>query len=814
MDLREQQLKLEVEADVEAAATKLVALQDAAASGDVNTSKAQRLIARLYSDVAGFIDTAKAQRSAGTAAKYRNWLRAVPSDLAAVISIREVISQCGNSEAKDVTVQRLATNIGKAFILETRIKEAELVNPLYMKRVHDQVQEHATTDRRHLQTLYNTAYAKVFKDEAVEPLSTTEALQLGKYGLQACMDAGLCELVKTVGSKGLLYYYQLTPDISEFLNTYTAADVRSTVDKDTGAMHCPPDPWTSLLGGGYISNRRKANAPLMSLTKVRRNVRAELVDQFTAEKMPMVFDCANYLQSIAYTVHQPTYEAIQRLWTMGGGMLGVPEKNAPVKPECPLPETWVAAEGTPDELRAFHAWKFKATQYYDSLRIWRAKVREIAGFMKHVRLAGGPIWFPVFMDTRGRWYYRGSPNPQGYDLAKACLHFNEKKPLGATGVYWLRVHIANCYGFDKGRFDERAAWTVKHWDLIERAIDHPEDHLDVWGTDAPWCMYSAAVELRNALRMANPAEYCTGIPIHMDATCSGLQHFSAMLRDPQGGMYVNLFDQGEAAKQDIYAKVAETALAAMQSDLNSKTADDAAMAAWWLKSGIPRSLAKKPVMTYCYGATLRGVSTELEVYIHDNNLDVPDTMRHCDISLYAARKLFHGIASIVPSAEATMQWLKSVAKSKPNGVRMVWTSPTGFKVQHDYQDYEDKRIKIRSCGIVQTVIKQYTDGTRKVPMGNAISPNFVHALDASHLTLTALAMQKLGLSMVGIHDSFGTHPCDVTVIHSVIRSEFVSMYKDNSVLNEFLWEVDGVGNPPMKGTLDLSKVVDSEFFFC
>ena len=99
-------------------------------------------------------------------------------------------------------------------------------------------------------------------------------------------------------------------------------------------------------------------------------------------------------------------------------------------------------------------------------------------------------------------------------------------------------------------------------------------------------------------------------------------------------------------------------------------------------------------------------------------------------------------------------------------------------------------------------------------MQNAIAPNFVHALDASHLTMTALAMKKLGLSMVGIHDSYGTHPSDVTAMHTCIRTSFVELYEGRNVLSDFLWEVNGIGSAPMRGTLDLRKVLDSEFFFC
>lgn len=812
---RQQQVQREIDSDIEAARDALIKLQQAGAEGDLSAPRTQRLIARMYSVVAANIKAEQDKVARGAGAKVKNWLRAVPTDIAAVIAIRECISKCSASHQTVPTIQILASDIAKAYQLEIRIKEATVVNPIYMQRVEDQIRENATTDRARIAKLYSKAYSRIMQDSATIQLSEADSLQLGKHGVQACIEAGLITLVKSNLRNGKLFYFTLTPEVEDFLKDYNNSDVRSIISRDTGAMQYPPDDWHSLVGGGYLSNRRKATAHLMSLTKVRKTERSRLMDEFTAEKMPKVFECANYLQSVPFTIHKETSEAIRRVWESGGGVLGVPTKNQPQKPILNLPDDWLKEEGTDEECEIFSLWKMRMISYYENLKEWRAKVREIGGFMKSSGLSQGKIWFPVFMDTRGRWYYRGSPNPQGHDLAKGTLHFHNKKPLGAAGLYWLKVHIANCYGFDKERFDIRAKWTEDNWDTIRNALAAPEDHPDVFGTDAPWCMYSAAVELNKALQSPNPELYETGVPVHMDATCSGLQHFAAMLRDPIGGEFVNLSDDlGIGPKQDIYARVAKSALDSMAIDLNSKDDDTRAMAMWWVEHSIARSLAKKPVMTYCYSATLRGTAEYIQYTLTEEGIKFPEHIRKYDLCHYAAKKLFVGIANTVPAAASAMEWLKSTAANKANGERMEWTTPTGFKVQHDYQDFDEVRVKIRSCGIVSAIMREYNEGTRKKPMSNAVAPNFIHALDASHLTLTALGMKRLGLDMVGIHDSFGTHPCDVPSMHKVIREEFVSMYGSNSILSEFMWEVGGELNPPNRGTLKLESVLESEFFFC
>lgn len=813
---RAKQIAFELDSDATAAATRLAELRKKANAGDVELPRANALVSRMFEYVREHLAAEQQIDVRGVGAKYKSWLRALPADVAAVIAIWECVGQCYHAGgAKPVLLQDLAMSIGKLWETEVRIREAEAVNPVYMQRVYKQVQENSTRNKRHLRNLYNVAYDRVMKGEIDSTLTKSEQLQVGKFGVQACFDAGLIEQQRGTGKGGMLVQFSLHPDVHEYLVGYTDKDVLRIADRQAGAMLCPPESWTTLSDGGYLTVRRKAMFPLIQLYGVRKSERPRLRDDFTAEKMPDVFKCGNYLQSQAFKVHTPTLDAITKVWLAGGGILGVPTKAGPKKPVCPLPEDWHKDSGTEEERLAFTQWKRDATMYYTALRKWKGKVREIGGFLKVTAKYDGPLWFPVYADRRGRWYYRGTPNPQGSDLAKAVLHFHEKKALGEHGVFWLKVAIANASGFDKDRFVDRAAWVDKNWSIIEQALDEPENKSEVFGKDSPWCVFSLAWELREAYRSGNPSTYMTGQVVHQDATCSGLQHFSAMLRDPVGGRYVNLTDELKCGpKQDIYARVGDNALAAVRRDLESDDPAIRAMASFWTKTGIPRALAKKPVMTYVYGATLRGTTQHIECEVCGMpDVKWPDEFKSYEYSQYAAKKLFQGIAATVPAASAAMQWLRSIARDQPNGKRMEWTTPTGFKVQHDYLDFDEVRVDVRSCGLTKVLVHNPSDRTNTVQMQNAIAPNFVHALDAAHVTFTANAMNSAGLHMVSIHDSFGTHACDVPQMHTILREQFVRLYSQHNVLAEFLWDVGVCGETPPKGSLNIQEVKGSEFFF-
>lgn len=817
-DQREAQLKYELDSDNDAQAERLRKLIEASKKGDVELPRAHALIGRMCEAVAANIQAAADVKTRGLGGKYKTWVRALPVEVAAVIAIRECVRMCTSPETH-VHIQDLTYNVGKLWELEVRIRQAEEVNPMYMQRVHDQVKEHNTRDYGHLRRLYGVAIERVFKGNIDLALTKMEMTQIGKFGVDACYEAGMLEQVRGTNKNGTTVAYVLAEDVLGFLQGYEHGDVRGIISKEETRMLCPPDPWTTLADGGYLSVRRKAAAPLMNVRKMRRTARQDVGDAFTAEKMPQVFSAGNYMQSIPFDLHVPTRDAIVRVWKSGGAVMGVPSVTGPTKPAFPFSDEWVKENAPEEELKVFGFWKRTMAGFYDDLREWRGRVREVGSFMRSVREAAGPYWFPVYMDSRGRWYYRGVPNPQGSDLAKAVLHFHEKKALGDSGLFWLKVHIANSAGFDKERMADRARWTDKHWADIERALDEPENYSDVWGKDAPWSMYAAAWELREAYRTGDPKTYKTGLPVHMDATCSGLQHFSALLRDPVGGLYVNLTDPNMCGpKQDIYSRVATNVLRMLQRDLEGDDAEAKAMAEFFLATGIPRDLAKKPVMTYVYGATLRGTAEHIEMMMQkeilpSKGLKWPvegETFSWC---IYLAKKLFGGIAGAVPAAAAAMRWIKDIAKQQPAGKRMTWHTPTGFWVQHDYQDFTDHRVKLNSCGILHTWIREWNEGTRAHAMQNAISPNFVHALDSSHLTMVANQMAADSLCMVAIHDSFGTHPSDVERMHVHIREQFVQLYSRPNLLSEFLWEVGGVGEVPARGSLDLQDILTSEFMF-
>lgn len=813
-----EQIHAEQSADAEFLQEAQKAHAELLAAGAVDKlPRGKAIIARMFSHVKASIEAEQAKKHRGVGAALRGWLREVDADAAAVIALRttlHIVLEAGHSvraTQRPATFQRITTAIGREWAMEIKVKAAAKINPVYYDGALKRLQDTRTTSEKHVRMAMSRVVSNSLEGVYDSDLTNTEYMHLGKTGLQACIDVGLVEVQRSTNLRGHLVEYVLTEPVRAFLHDPLAAPWVTTGQDLT--MLAEPLPWTHVVGGGFHTEKRQAMYQLVRLGgRVRGKHMRRYRQRMTAERMPEVFDTVNYLQSIPYRMDAVIHQHVQRAWRDGGNVLGLPPKYFKDKPVCPMPPEWIKDGATEDELAAFNRWKRQVFAWHNDKLKHTSIAWEVANFVKTVdKYTERDAFFAMFLDTRGRFYYRGNINPQRSDATKAVLHFGRGKALGKRGAYWLKVHIANCFGFDKMGFDKRAAWTEEHWEQLVAGLEQPENSDLYRGNgDGPFMAVAAVRDLLAAYQSGNPATYKSSVIVHMDATCSGLQHFSAMLRDPLGGQYVNLTKGGDT-KADIYARVAQ--LAMMQVDRDA--AGGMECARLWQQYGISRNLAKPPVMTYVYGATLRSVADGICSFLDEQGYDYKVSgVSDGKMAMYLAKLLFKAIEDTVPAAANAMRWLKQVVREHPRDKPIEFTTPHGLVVHHDYPDSEQTRVRVRSCGIEYVVMHNDLNTSKSTRMQNAISPNFVHALDACHLAKTALRMKNLGLDMAVIHDSFGTHAADVDLMHGCIREAFVEMYADTDQLKAFAEEVGTNVTYLGQGTLDINEVLESEFFFC
>lgn len=140
-------------------------------------------------------------------------------------------------------------------------------------------------------------------------------------------------------------------------------------------------------------------------------------------------------------------------------------------------------------------------------------------------------------------------------MSRGLLKFAEQKKLGAKGLRWLHIQIANSYGFDKASFDDREQWSKDRLDDIYDSADRPLEGSRWWlKADDPWQCLAGCMELTKALRSASPEDFESSLPVQQDGTCNGLQHYAALGGDENGAQQVNLARGDKPA--DVYTAVA------------------------------------------------------------------------------------------------------------------------------------------------------------------------------------------------------------------------------------------------------------------
>ena len=147
---------------------------------------------------------------------------------------------------------------------------------------------------------------------------------------------------------------------------------------------------------------------------------------------------------------------------------------------------------------------------------------------------------------------------------------------------------------------------------------------------------------------------------------------------------------------------------------------------------------------------------------------------------YMATILYRETSALVAPAKAAMSWFRKVGKAAGKlGLALRWTSPSGVPVIQEYWDYSGVRVRLYHLSPVPMDLLTNHQPTQlnAKRMGNGLSPNVIHSLDASHMAAVTIEAHAAGVrNLGGIHDCFATTPAEMATLRGCIRSTFAGMY--------------------------------------
>lgn len=570
-------------------------------------------------------------------------------------------------------------------------------------------------------------------------------------------------------------------------------------------MIVEPRPWTGFTKGAFLAFSRKAVRIKSDYESTRYAIAASRNGD-----MKQIFAGLDILGKTPWRVNRDVLEVMLRAWQNGEAFGKLPAEH-PEFDYPPEPES-----GAPLQLR--RKWMREMTKI-ENKKAGIKSQRCFYNFQLEIAraYAGETLYFPHSVDFRGRAYPMVPLfNHMGADPCRSLLMFKKGKELGVGGLRWLKIHLANLYGFDKASFEERHKFTDDHISDIVDSATNPLGGRRWWlqGED-PWQCLGACMELRKALNEPDPHRFVSHLPIHQDGTCNGLQHYAALGGDIAGARQVNL-EPGDRPS-DIYTGVAEIVKAEL-----AKLAAGGSELAQHLDGKLTRKVVKQTVMTNVYGVTFIGAKAQVRKQLEDILPDFPKTFAvdYERAAWLVAKLTFSALSSMFHGAHAIQHWFGDCAaaisqavspqqiqnfqdqadgkvdnssqfsksgnlKNKPWTEKdlfktsIIWTTPLKMPVVQPYRKSTSQTVKTHMQKFSLASSSSSSDPVSKTQQRRAFPPNFVHSLDATHMILTALKCNEVGLTFAAVHDSFWTHAGDVDIMNRIIRDAFIRMHSED-----------------------------------
>lgn len=575
-------------------------------------------------------------------------------------------------------------------------------------------------------------------------------------------------------------------------------------------MVCPPLPWKDFDEGGYLETQ----VPALRV-KHKEVLQKDYVQAAASTgDLDQVFAGLDVLGKVPWKINKDIFEVMIKAWNTGEEIAGL----APLNREVEIPER------PPSDAPSFtkHEW-FSRMREIDNQKNGDHSERCFQNLQMEIAKAylNETFYLPHNMDFRGRAYpIPPYLNQMGADNSRGLLLFGKGRKLGTRGLWWLKIHLSNVYGYDKASLSDRAQFPIDHIEEIRDSVADPLGGKKWWlGAEDPWQCLATCQELVKALDSPVPEEFISHLPVHQDGSCNGLQHYAALGGDAAGARQVNLEPGDKPA--DVYTGVCD--LVAADIAVDAKAGHEMAKL---LDGRLKRKIVKQTVMTNVYGVTFIGAAAQVRKQIDALLPDMLENRQSARAALYVAEKIFKALGALFTGAHNIQYWLgdcanrissslspaqlariellaekKIVDPGQHSGRRqeskesmrkekvlpgadfrssVIWTTPLKLPVVQPYRKTKANRVvtNLQQITLYEPTVADSVDKRKQL---QAFPPNFIHSLDATHMVLSALKSDELGLSFTAVHDSFWTHAADIDTMSRLLRDAFIRMHSEDIV---------------------------------
>ena len=733
-------------------------------------------------------------------------LTEISADKLAVIAMHEVISNVMASPTGAIYTNT-CMEIGKA--VETEINFANIKREKTMNKSQIRYVEKKAVNTHQRSRSIGRHLGEAAKDIAWSPETR---VKLGGHLVSLTIDntfvdgsgndlmdfhksPAFSHSTKYIGKSKIQGVITAHPEVLNRLDPQECHDAINPYAAKLMPMYMSPQPWTAFRDGPYLEAK----------TQIMRTYSLNQEKTLKTADLTEVCDLLTILGKLPWRINDRVYEVVKEGWERGGNLPYVPNRE-PVRSPTPPADFRENAESRLIWRKEQNKTKRKNNERFSLRCDFLLKLKTAEGLLEE-----DAFFFPHNMDFRGRCYpIPPHLNHIGSDVCRGLLQFAEGKPLGSRGLFWLKSHLASLCGVNKVSFEDRVKYTDEHIDDIIDSAENPLDGNRWWlEADDAWQCLSCCFELRDALRMNDPTKFVSHIPIHMDGSCNGLQHYAALGGDVEGGKSVNLLPADKP--QDVYTHVLNIVIKQIEED-----ASNGVEIAQKVVGKIIRKTIKQTVMTSVYGVTYIGARCQIAGQLRDQEAISDEDL--FEASVYVTKITFGAMQTMFTCARQIMAWLGDTARTvSKTGSTMAWITPIGIPVEQHYR--RPGRLQVKTL-LQSVLLVEHSDDLPVLvqKQRSAFPPNYVHSLDSTHMFKTAKKCYENGIAFAAVHDSFWTHACTIDDMNSHLRDAFVELHS-RPLLEELTQQIlanhPGIELTPYpeRGPLDIKELYNSRYFF-
>ena len=337
-------------------------------------------------------------------------------------------------------------------------------------------------------------------------------------------------------------------------------------------MTAPPIDWPSVMSP-YLDPRTSFLVPMVKKMWSPEQ-KADIQNAIDNGSMDDCIEALNLIQNVPYEINEYIVQAVR--WTAGYPAEGDGEREAMRAKVGKFPNLKKVGEEEKPENWDDLSRKEKAEWHRanDKAKRLNSEVNGLLRVMSNTLadckdLRGHSFWMPHQFDKRGRIYHTSTFGHHNTDYIRAMFLFAHRAEIDESNAAYLELQLANSWGnkVDKRSLKERQDWVDENYEAIYNSGKDFAAHVDFWTqADEPFQFLAACHEYANAADAIEKGEtYYSGLPIALDATQSGIQHFAASLLNEHDGTLVNLTPQDKP--NDVYEACMIKAQKAIDDDI-------------------------------------------------------------------------------------------------------------------------------------------------------------------------------------------------------------------------------------------------------